>query len=182
MTETFETALRMLLGIEGGFADDPADSGGATRHGITEAVARAHGYTGPMRALPLDTAGRIYRTQYWELMRLDDIAALSTRVAVELFDTGVNAGVAVAAKFLQRSLNALNRLERDYPDVTVDGVLGPMTVSALRTYLSVRAVDGETVLLRALNSLQGVRYIELAERRRKDERFLFGWLRQRVVI
>ena len=41
-----------LIDREGGFVDHPADSGGPTCFGITQAVARAHGYAGPMRQLP----------------------------------------------------------------------------------------------------------------------------------
>ena len=41
-----------LIAREGGFVDHPADRGGATNWGITDAVARAHGYTGPMALLP----------------------------------------------------------------------------------------------------------------------------------
>ncbi|MEN9903419.1 MAG: Bordetella virus, partial [Pseudomonadota bacterium] len=70
MTDAFDAAIADLLGIEGGFSDDPADSGGATRYGITEAVARRHGYTGPMREMPSDLARAIYRADYWDAQQL----------------------------------------------------------------------------------------------------------------
>ena len=41
-----------LIAREGGYTNHPADRGGPTRYGITEAVARAHGYDGPMALLP----------------------------------------------------------------------------------------------------------------------------------
>jgi lysozyme family protein len=41
-----------LIEREGGYVRHPADRGGPTCFGITEAVARAHGYAGPMRQLP----------------------------------------------------------------------------------------------------------------------------------
>ena len=56
----FDTAFAKLLGHEGDFSDHPADPGGATRFGITEAVAREVGYRGDMRELPVDLAKRIY--------------------------------------------------------------------------------------------------------------------------
>ena len=45
-----------LLDREGGYVHHPADRGGATCWGITEAVARAEGYPGQMRALPREVA------------------------------------------------------------------------------------------------------------------------------
>lgn len=181
MNDPFLTAFDTVVGIEGGYVDDPSDSGGATKYGITEKVARAHGFVGDMRNLTLGVAQAIYREQYWKLMRLDEIVLESQAIAFELFDTGVNCGTGVAGEFLQRALNAFNRNGTDYPDVTVDNTIGPMTVSALRRFLSVRGSVGETVLLRALNALQGCRYIDLAEMRSKDERFVFGWFKERVA-
>ena len=46
-----------LIEREGGYVDHPADKGGPTCFGITEAVARAHGYAGPMRQLPRERGG-----------------------------------------------------------------------------------------------------------------------------
>ncbi len=178
MSTAFDLAFAHTVGIEGGFGADPADSGGATRYGITQAVARANGYMGDMRELPLDFARIVYRRMYWDALRLDDIAPLSWTLAAELFDASVNCGQAQTAKWLQRVLNALNNGATLWPDLTVDGIIGPMTIDAVRRQL--QRPDGETVLLRALNALQGAFYIELAERRQKDERFVSGWLRQRV--
>jgi hypothetical protein len=59
--------------------------------------------------------------------------------------------------------------------------MGALTIFALGQYLAKRGKAGETVLLRALNCLQGASYIDLAERRKKDETFLFGWLANRVA-
>lgn len=182
MSDAFDAAIADLIGIEGDYADDPDDSGGKTRYGITEAVARRHGYQGAMRELPLAVAQDIYRADYWDAQNLDTIALHSPRIAWELFDTGVNMGTGRAGEYLQRSLNALNRRAIDYPDLEVDGAIGPATLDALAAYLVRRGKDGETVLLRALNALQGAAYIELAERREKDERFVFGWFLQRVKL
>lgn len=179
---TFDAAFRKVVGLEGGYVNDPADSGGETKYGITAAVARANGYAGAMRDMPLHTAQSIYRRQYWDLLRLDDVDALSPSIAHEMFDTAVNQGVTVAGRYLQRSLNALNRQEADYPDVETDGLIGPQTLHALRVFLTRRGPEAEVVLMRALNALQGAGYVELAERRPKDERFAYGWLLNRVAI
>ena len=88
-----------LIEREGGYVAHPADRGGPTRYGITEAVARAHGYSGPKARLPRDEAAAIYRRLYWLRPRFDQVAERAPRVAAELFDTGANMGPAVAATF-----------------------------------------------------------------------------------
>ena len=177
----FGRALKHTLGIEGDYSDDPADSGGATKWGITESVARAFGYSGPMWDMPISVAKSIYLQNYWELLKLDSVAESSEDVALEMFDTAVNCGVGFAGRSLQRSLSAFNRNEKDYPDLTIDGVIGRMSITALRVFLDKRGLNGETVLLRTLNGLQVERYIELVERRKKDERFFYGWILNRVT-
>lgn len=179
---SFETSLNHLLKIEGAYSHDPLDSGGETAWGITKDVAREFGYVGPMAEIPLNVVHSIYKVKYWIPLRLDIIDLISSRVAEELFDTGVNCGVSTAGRFLQASLNVLNRQGKDYKDLTEDGVIGNSTLNALRAYLDSRKKDGEIVLLRMLNCLQGARYVELVRRREKDETFIFGWFLNRIVI
>lgn len=177
------TVARMidaLIAREGGFSDHPADRGGATRWGITEAVARDHGYEGDMAALPRDTAVTIYRNIYWDKPGFAAIAERAPSLAEELFDTGVNMGPAIAAGFLQRILNALNRNGRDFADLVVDHAIGPRTLAALDRFLRLRGSPGEAVLVKAADSLQCARYIQLAESRPANAAFVFGWLSQRV--
>ena len=169
-----------LIEREGGYVNHPDDRGGPTRFGITEAVARAHGYAGAMAAMPRDEATAIYRRLYWLRRKFDEVASRSTAVAAELLDTGANMGPAVAATFLQRALTALNRNGHDYPDLVPDGRIGPSTLAALDAFLKARGQSGETVLLRALEALQGERYLRLAERRPANEAFLYGWLANRI--
>lgn len=177
----FEDVFAVTVGLEGDFANDRNDPGGKTRFGITEAVARANGYAGDMKVLPYSMAITIAKRQYWDVLRLDEVAMiLSGKIAAEVFDTSYNMGVGVAGKFVQRALNIFNRGGQDYPDVTVDGVVGPMTVQAMRAFIGKRGAEGEAVLLRALNAQQGVRYIEIAEANRSLEDFEFGWFSKRV--
>ena len=181
MTEVvdIDAMIDGVIDREGGFVNHPADKGGSTCFGITEAVARAHGYAGEMRRLPRTEAAAIYRRLYWLRPRMDEVARRSARLAAELFDTGVNMGPTVAVTFLQRALTALNRNGRDYPDLTPDGRIGTATLGALDEFLSLRSA-GEAVLLRTLEALQGERYLRLAERRPANEAFLYGWLANRI--
>lgn len=181
MNAAYESAFAHTFDAERGFSNNSHDSGGATRFGITEAVARAHGYKGKMTELPLPLAKSILKESYWDALRLDGVALLSYPIAEELFDTGVNMGIITSGKFLQRILNVLNREQEDYSDLVVDGLVGKVTVFALDRFLKMRGKEGESVILRALNSLQGARYIEIAEAKPTQETFEFGWLSKRVT-
>lgn len=178
----FERAFRELILIEGGYTNDPVDRGGETRYGITKATARAAGYLGPMDALDLATARDIYRIRYWNLNRLDNVSLISLAIAREIFECGVLMGPTIAAQFLQTALNALNREGEDYPDILIDGNIGPATLAALRAFTIKRRGEGLTVLLRALNAQQASRALSIAANDPKQERFLFGWFLKRVVI
>ena len=158
--------------------NDTNDKGGPTNWGITQAVARAHGYTGDMRNLSRQRALDILDADYWTGPRFHLVSAISPVIAAELCDTGVNMGPTVAAKFLQRSLNVFNNQGSLYPDIVADGQIGPRTILALRSFLTYRGDSGLTIMLKALNSLQGNRYIELAEQRSANESFTFGWFKR----
>lgn len=180
-SELKKRIINGIIKVEGGYSNDLVDSGGETNYGITVAVARAYGYRGAMKDLPVEIAFEIYSREYWDVLRLSEIEKLSPKIAEEMADTGVNMGVARAAEFLQRSLNVLNDGQKYYPDIRVDAKVGPLTVATLKKYLDKRGTHGEIVMHRMLNSLQGAYYVTLAERRQKDERFVFGWFLNRVV-
>ncbi|AAR97669.1 glycoside hydrolase family 108 protein [Bordetella bronchiseptica] len=112
----FDTAFDRLIGHEGGYSNNPADPGGETMWGVTAAVARANGYTGPMRDMPRDTAKAIYRARYWTPVRGD---MLPPAVAFQVFDAAVNHGTGQAAKWLQAAVGTAQ-----------DGQIGPLTLNA----------------------------------------------------
>lgn len=109
-------AMKRLLGNEGGYVDHPKDPGGATNYGITQRVARAHGYQGDMRNLPIGIAVEIYETDYWKPIKADQ---LPEALRFHVFDAAVNSGPGQAIKWLQRASG-----------VAQDGVIGPRTLSA----------------------------------------------------
>jgi lysozyme family protein len=179
---TIEQMLADLLSKEGGYTNNPRDAGGETNFGITVGTARANGFTGPMRSMTRAEALAIYRKVYWTDPGYDAVSRLSMPLAAELFDTGVNMGPKTATTFLQRCLNVFNRGARDYREITVDGDCGGATIEALHDFLSRRGDEGEHTLLKALNCLQGARYIELAEHRAANEDFVFGWISNRISM
>ncbi len=177
---TIEKLIEDVIAIEGDYSNHPADRGGPTRWGVTEAVARRHGYPGDMRHFPYAEAVVIYKRNYWLRPGFDKISKHAPQLAEELFDTGINMGPGVAISFLQRALNALNRNGHDFPDIKADRKIGPQTIGALEQFLQKRRTSGETVLLKAVEALQGERYIKLAEQRPANEAFLYGWLANRI--
>nr|AET86500.1 putative phage lysozyme [Escherichia coli]ALO79779.1 endolysin [Escherichia coli] len=170
-----------VLGKEGGYVNHPDDKGGPTKWGITEKVARAHGYQGQMYDLTRGKALEILeRTTGMDLVLTRWQTCL--RILLQNCDTGVNMGPSVASKMLQRWLNVFNQKGTLYPDMDVDGRIGSRTLNALRAYLSKRGRDGELALVKALNCTQGERYLALAEKREANESFVYGWLKQRVIV
>lgn len=169
-----------LIGREGRYSFHPNDSGGETMWGITAVTARRNGYVGAMSQMPRETAEAIYRAEYFIKPGYDRVANLSPAIAEEMFDTGVNGGMPTL--WLQRMLNVLNRQGRDYADIRTDAVVGPATLAALEHFLKKRGANGERVLLRGLNCLQGARLIDITEARPKNEDFIYGWLLNRVGL
>lgn len=114
----FDEAFTRLMGHEGGYSNNPADKGGATNWGVTEAVARQNGYTGDMKDLGQSFAKIIYRKLYWDAVSADQ---LPPDVRFAVFDAAVNSGVNRAIKWLQQALG-----------IAEDGTIGSQTLSAAR--------------------------------------------------
>jgi len=182
---SIDTMIANTIALEGGYTNNPSDPGGPTNFGITQAVARANGYTGDMKALSRDQAIAIYRSQYAIKPGFAAVEAISPTIGAELFDTGVNMGPVWPALWFQQCLNAFNSQATLYPDIPEDadkpdGGIGHTTLAAFRSYLQKRGANAESVMLKALNGLQAARYIDLARQRAANETFVFGWLAGRV--
>ena len=93
----FDEAFDILIGHEGGHVDHPNDPGGETKYGISK---RAYPDVN-IAALTLDDAKAIYREDYWDRVRADELPA---ELRFPLFDAAVNSGVAQSIKWLQRAV------------------------------------------------------------------------------
>lgn len=124
----FERALTHVLEMEGGWSDDPQDPGGPTNKGISLAVFAAHRgerikrknreqLKDDLRNIPRDDVRGIYHKRYWLAARCEDLPG---GLAFMHFDAAVNQGVGRAIRFLQQAVGA-----------TVDGIVGPRTMSAI---------------------------------------------------
>lgn len=108
----FDDAFAAVIGIEGGYTNDPDDSGGETKYGISKTAFP----NVDIKNLTLDQAKNIYFDNYWTPSKCQ---VLPGHIGAQVFDFAVNAGVSEAAKTLQRALG-----------VDDDGVVGPSTLKA----------------------------------------------------
>lgn len=177
---SIEAIIEGVIGREGRYSNNPADAGGETMWGITIAVARRYGYAGPMRDLPREVATQIYLKQYFMDPGFHGIFVIHPGIAEKMVDQGVNCGVGQPSKWLQRTLNCLNRQGKLYPDLVVDSSIGTATRNALQILLRERGEDGAQVAIKALNCLQGAYYVDITERRAANEEFAYGWFRNRI--
>lgn len=162
MKDHFEAAFTETLGFEGGYVNDPADPGGETKYGISK---RSYPDL-DIASLAIDDAKRIYRRDYWERLKLDQVR--SGRIAAEIFDTAVNAGRRAAALIAQRALNYLGeKLEED-------GVCGPVTIAAVNKWIG----KDEKALFVCLNGFQFMHYYEIAKANVTLKRYARGWTKR----
>lgn len=96
----FEKCFPIILSYEGGYSNNPNDPGKATNYGITEKTARANGYTGDMKDLPLSLAKAIYKKDYWDPFQLDK--ELSLKFSLAIFDAAVNCGATKVKGWLKQ--------------------------------------------------------------------------------
>lgn len=167
---------------EGAFSNDPKDPGGATNHGVTETVARQAGYTGDMRALTQAQANTILWQNYAVGPGISPVVQRSVAAGLETFDSSVNLGPARPSAWLQTALNSLNNGGTLYPDLVVDGKLGPKTYAALDALIKWRGnAEACRVLVKLMDAQQGAEYLRLTQQTNHDlERFMWGWARTRL--
>ena len=165
-----------VFAVEGGYVNNPADPGGETNHGVTVAVARDAGYTGPMRELPKEFAEQIYARDYIERPNFHRVIAMSPAVGEKLVDAGVNAGPGRSARWFQQSLNHLSRGGADFPLVAVDGQVGGQSLAAYQALERKRGrVKACELTLKLLDVQQGAHYLSLGK-----PMFVVGWTDNRL--
>ena len=121
MKKNFEECMARLLEHEGGYVWHAQDPGGETNFGVTRAVYEQYVgrqvMDGEMEGLTHDDVYPIYKENYWDAVRGDD---LPSGVDWSTFDWAVNSGKSRASKALQRIVG-----------VEADGGIGPMTLQAV---------------------------------------------------
>jgi lysozyme family protein len=131
MRQNFEHCLEMLLHHEGGFVNHPKDPGGMTNLGVTKKVYDAwvgrESTEAEMRALTPEDVAPIYKKNYWDKVRGDD---LPSGVDWCAFDWAVNSGSGRPAKAIQRCVGAKQ-----------DGAIGPKTLALVFDHDAERIID-----------------------------------------
>ena len=186
---SFKEAWEETSAVEGGYVDDDDDRGGETYRGVArnfhprwpgwdriDAAKDDPGFPGILdedESLDAEVAA-FYRTHFWNRLKGNQIA--NQAIAEELFDTAVNMGVGRAGRFLQESLNMLNRDGDLYPEIGEDGLIGSVTLGTLEQLLATR--DGDRHLHDLLNILQGMQYVSILRNNASQRKFIRGWLRR----
>jgi lysozyme family protein len=114
-TPRFLIVFTRLIGTEGGYVNSPNDPGGETKFGISK---RAYPDV-DIKNLTIEGAQQIYFTDFWDKLRLDQVVMGLDEF---IFDFAVNSGVPTVARLLQRAVGVLP-----------DGIIGPVTVNAIRS-------------------------------------------------
>ena len=103
MRETYDEAMQRVFADEGGYTNDPDDSGGPTNFGITIHDARA--YWKPdataidVRNMPKSVAEDIYRKHYADPINYDQ---LPSGVDYAVLDYAINSGIGRAVPTYQK--------------------------------------------------------------------------------
>ena len=123
----FDDCLKLILHHEGGYVNHPKDPGGETNLGVTKRVYEEWGGTKNMRDLTVEDVAPIYKKNYWDRVKADQIPE---GLNLCVFDWAVNSGTGRAAKKLQGMIGT-----------TVDGGIGPNTLRALKLYCETEGVE-----------------------------------------
>tara|TARA_R110002126_G_scaffold114999_1_gene253715 strand:+ start:2257 stop:2799 length:543 start_codon:yes stop_codon:yes gene_type:complete len=159
MTGEFEKALKRILKHEGGYVNDPLDSGGMTNLGVTKRVWEefvGHPVSeADMRALTPEKVGSMYKMKYWNSSYCE---VLPKGLDYVVFDFAVNAGTGRSVKTLQQAIGCV-----------ADGVIGPKTMAAIN--------DAEPKdLIAKFSDARADFYQGIVARKPDQTRFIKGWL------
>ena len=159
MKTTFEEIIKVVLKHEGGYVNNPHDTGGETNYGI----AKRWYPNVDIKNLTEEQAKKIYHTDYWRPGKCDEVPSQLRHI---YFDMCVNFGRKGAVKVLQEAANSKNRNKID-----VDGGIGPATLKAIQN-LSTDRVRAYRVL----------RFANIVIGKPNQEKFWMGWFRRATEV
>ena len=155
----FEDCLARILKHEGGYVNDPLDSGGRTNLGVTQRVWEewvGHPVTeADMKALTPQKVGSMYKLKYWNPSYCE---VLPKGLDYVVFDFAVNAGTGRSVKTLQQAIGCV-----------ADGVIGPKTMAAIND-------ANPKDLIAKFSDARADFYQGIVARKPDQARFIKGWL------
>ena len=152
----FDKAILHSLKWEGGYVNDPSDSGGETKYGISK---RSFPDV-DIKNLTLDEAKNIYLKNYWNPLYTQ---IKDESLAIKLFDLGINLGVAKAVILLQSAIYDFEPINK------IDGKFGKITLELTNKYSDLDLYD-------AYISKVELYYRHITVKSPKNLKFLKGWL------
>ena len=158
----FNAAFDEVIGLEGGYSNDPNDAGGETNWGIAK---RWHPEV-DIKNLTKTEAKDIYWLKYWNPLKL--ALVINSSVTTEIFEQLINMGLYQAILHVQQSLNLLGLA------VSIDGNLGPQTTKALNNLSAVK----REAFLKCMNGYQFIKYLVIITNDKTQKKFFVGWLRR----
>ena len=163
--QDLDEALEYLLAEEGGWSNHPADRGGATMYGVTQATynawlkAKAKA-PASVRNITQAEARELYRQEYWNASGCD---RLPWPISYITFDAAVNSGSSRSLKWTQAGLG-----------LVPDGTIGPKTIAAAQAVVA--SGDGKRIL--AILDQRITFLARLVQSKPSQSAFLLGWWRR----
>ena len=189
-TQTFKNCLLKVLKFEGGYVNDPDDPGGETVFGISR---KFHpdwvGWetidfftTEEKKNLDLDilrdepalfdAVSKFYYYKFYTRLKCDNIENLFSKLACNIFDFAVNAGIKTSAKTLQKAINKAC-VDLHMTNILEDGIIGNKTLEKLNIIIAHDYNKAE--LLHYFKELRILYYIDITKKRPVFLKYLKGW-------
>lgn len=162
---TRDQIIAKVIGTEGGYVNNPADPGGATKYGITQKYLTNARQGAQFADLPSSVADitaqqahDLYAADQWQVIKGD---SLPPAVALLAFDCAVNAGPGTAANILEAALG-----------IAADGIIGPHVIAASK------ATDPQA-LAAEFAARNAVHYAKFYT---TESQFMLGWMRRVISM
>lgn len=170
MTELFNKCYDILLKNEGGYVNDPDDSGGETYKGISrnnwpdwngwayiDECKKLDSFPKNIPNKWIDSKVKeFYFNKFWKPLKTDNFT--NELLILHLFDFAVNAGIGIAIKTLQKAVN-----------VNIDGSIGKQTIEA---------VNNDLQIVEKYIAQRIEHYNNIIEKRPSSIKYLKGWIKR----
>ena len=155
-TDRFLKIIPQVFLHEGGYVKNRKDPGGETKYGISK---RSYPHL-EIKKLTKAEATEIYYYDWWLKYMFE---LLPEPIGEKIFDLAINMGHRRSIRILQKAL------EPFYPNISIDGIMGPKTLKMSRKAPSQK-------LIKNIRKQAEAYYIRLVQAKPQMAIFLEGWL------